>query len=427
MVIAIFPISAQELSNAVDQCNRLFGENNATCIEFVDEANLINGKDTRMNNLHNRLLTLISQVSENGDNPGWLLNNEHTIAVADAEYTTLMLDLNRFINNYVIPLEDELITLNTENNTDWDALNDLTETYKGDFRLDWDAVGSDLALLQADFNAAKTRAGIVSPDEQTEASNDAGAEEPEESEIEEFIPDPLDVVAIAEEACASLLDTGEYNRCLFQEAWVTMEAGIYCSGIDDDLCEIIRDIKREERIEADDWERLFELYSADDDPLASIAVAKCHLFPSFDENGNEVSLDVCAEIEYITLTVPEAEEQDETSSTGAVIILEEGHWFQIDEEECYGRGTIVQDFVAGTLTVTDHRGDFLYILTGDNTYIHERTRPFPSGDDPDRVQHITDILTILSPHEIDYDEVHHLLGPAGGTVIGRDELWSIDC
>lgn len=107
----------------------------------------------------------------------------------------------------------------------------------------------------------------------------------------------------ARDACANYPNGPERNACIFQEGWLHLQALRDCNRIGevDESC-VSEAREFYSALYADeDLRELAVEYGGLDDPYAGLAVVKCQLYPVTDAQGKEVSLGVCAEIEYLAI------------------------------------------------------------------------------------------------------------------------------
>ncbi|MFC1959144.1 hypothetical protein ACFLYO_00385 [Chloroflexota bacterium] len=116
----------------------------------------------------------------------------------------------------------------------------------------------------------------------------------------------------ARDACANFSNGLERNACIFQEGWLHLQAVKDCNLIGETGTDCINDAQEfyGELYTEEDIRELAAEYSGLDDPYAGLAVVTCELNPATDAQGEEVSLGVCAEVEYAAIGPDRAGDSD---------------------------------------------------------------------------------------------------------------------
>ena len=312
--ILVINVGAQvTLETAI--CAPLEGVAEATCDSYFAKREEIRRNEALMQAVHNQTNQLMTRLNDenNATSRDWLLRAEVILIRLEDDYQRMWGQLSVFNRSEVLLLEEgikehaNLIPDRFEQQIEADF------AYFQELETQWvNVVKNDLDLLRKDMeNAAlawveANRMSETTDDNEVTLADldDEATDMNEESDNDDSgetreAPNAVEIIDRAQEQCSHL--TGEHlNACLFQEAWVDLQTADFCDGTDAELCEIARDMYSD--YTEDEWDDLFNEYSALDDPLASIAVLYCQLNPAFDEEGEQVGLAACSESEYISLT-----------------------------------------------------------------------------------------------------------------------------
>ncbi len=270
-------------------CGLLFIDGSAefvTCTDYLTKRTQIQQYDLEVKMIDQRVTNLISSFDSNGDDAAWVKRIQPTIEKLTADYQQRFQELQVFMGSDVFlvrtALEARGDSLPTKIRT---ALTADLDYYQNELYTNWQAIGSDVDVLNGELNNALQR--LASPPE-SDASSAPAPEAPApeapapEAPAPETLPQavvPSDaqsaIVADAEAACASAAEGQAQQSCIFRNAWAGLNAAAFCAGSDQQLCDTSRTF-----FAANDeqtWQNLVDEYGAADDAKAGIAVLICQL------------------------------------------------------------------------------------------------------------------------------------------------------
>ena len=322
--------------------------------------------------IHQRVTNLISSFDSIGDDAAWVKRIQPTIESLTSDYQKRFQELQVFIGS-------DVFLVRTALEARGDSLPEALRTaatadldhYQHELYDNWEAIGSDVDLLNSELNAALQRsASPAEPDTSSAPSAEAAPAleaSPAEAIPEQAIPHSESqraIIADAEAACASAAKGQEQQTCIFREAWTRLNAAEFCAGSDEELCAAARTFFGDN--DEQTWNDLIEEYGAAEDANAGIAVLVCQLNPPATyEDGSPVPLGVCAQVEYLGLTETEGAAVDESVPSAGV-------WQATFGGECGGAvSTFVLSDVSAESMVVAGDNALALVSTSPGTYVYQ--------------------------------------------------------